>query len=78
MKKILSLLLAAALCMGLAACTNNQGAYNAGTYEATAKGYGGDVTVKMVFEDTKIKSVEATGPSETSGVGSKAIYQLPA
>jgi fumarate reductase flavoprotein subunit len=78
MKKILSLMLAAALCLGLAACADKQGIYNAGTYEATAKGYGGDVTVKMVFEDTKIKSVEASGPSETSGVGSKAIDQLPA
>ncbi|HWP80622.1 MAG TPA: FMN-binding protein [Candidatus Acidoferrum sp.] len=78
MKKTLSLMLALALCFGLAACTTTEPAYTAGTYEATADGYGGDVTVKMVFDADKITSVEATGASETAGVGSKAIDELPA
>ncbi|HWQ51037.1 MAG TPA: FMN-binding protein [Terriglobales bacterium] len=78
MKKTLFPLLALVLCFGLAACTTTEPTYTAGTYEATADGYGGDVTVKMVFDADKITSVEATGASETSGVGSKAIDELPA
>ena len=44
---------------------------------ATAQGFGGDVTVTVQVEDGKIVSVTAEGPSETQGVGSNAIDQLP-
>lgn len=44
---------------------------------ATAKGFGGDVTVTVTVTDGKIESVAAQGDSETVGVGSNALDQLP-
>lgn len=49
-----------------------------GALTGTAKGFGGDVTVTVVVDGDDIVSVEAVGASETQGVGSNAIDQLPA
>lgn len=49
-----------------------------GALTATAKGFGGDVTVTVVVDGDDIVSVEAVGSSETNGIGSNAIEQLPA
>ena len=74
MKKILSLVLAAMLVCA-SACAY---AYTPGTYEATAKGFGGDVKVTVTVDEEKITAVTAEGASETTGIGSNAIEQLPA
>ncbi len=47
------------------------------TYSATAKGYGGDVTVTITVENGKMTDAEASGPDESEGVGTRAIEQLP-
>ena len=52
-------------------------AYQAGTYEASAAGFGGDVTVTMSFDDSGIIDVQIEGAQETDGVGSVAIEKLP-
>ena len=44
----------------------------------TAKGFGGDVTVTITLTDGVITEVVAQGEGETSGIGSKAIDNLPA
>lgn len=82
MKKnsILACVLAGALL--LSGCSNtaasgSAGKYTAGTYEATAQGYGGSVTVTMTVDADSITNVKAVGENETEGVGSKAIEQLP-
>jgi uncharacterized protein with FMN-binding domain len=49
-----------------------------GALTGTAKGFGGDVTVTVVVDGDDIVSVEAVGGSETNGIGSNAIDQLPA
>lgn len=54
------------------------GMYTPGTYTATAKGYGGDVTVTMTFEADRIVEVTITGDGETAGIGSAAIEEMPA
>ncbi|MBE5961174.1 MAG: flavocytochrome c [Lachnospiraceae bacterium] len=93
MKKVFSLLLVAVLVLSLAGCgnkakdnaadTNNNvtteetGRFKAGTYEGTAKGFGGDVTAKVTLSSDRIEAIEVTGDSETSGIGSVAIEQLP-
>ena len=51
--------------------------YTDGTYEAAGKGIGGDVPVTVTVEDGKITAVEVGDNSETQGIGSKAIEQLP-
>ncbi|MCQ2506197.1 MAG: flavocytochrome c [Lachnospiraceae bacterium] len=48
-----------------------------GTFEATATGFGGKVTVTVEIANGKIVSCKAEGPDETKGIGSKAIEILP-
>ena len=48
-----------------------------GVYIATGKGIGGDVPVEVTIKDGKISDVTVGDNSETQGIGSKAIEQLP-
>lgn len=43
------------------------------TYEASAKGFGGDVNVTVTVEDGKITAVNAVGISETADLGGAAM-----
>ena len=85
MKKILTVLLCAAMVASLAACggtaASSQPASEsaaASTLTGTGKGFGGEITVTVTTEDGKITKVEAVGEKETQGIGSNAIEQLPA
>ena len=49
--------------------------YTAGTYTASAPGYGGDVTVTMIVSDDMISNVTIDGPGEEQGI--KAINEMP-
>ena len=49
-----------------------------GTYEGTGKGIGGNVPVTVTVSGGKISDVTVGDNSETQGIGSKAIEQLPA
>ncbi len=51
--------------------------YNDGTYTAEGKGIGGKVPVTVTVKDGKIAEVTVGDNSETQGIGSKAIEQLP-
>ena len=75
MKKLIALLLAA---MMMVAGISTASAMTAGTYTASAKGFGGDVTVTVEVSDSAILSVAAEGPSETAGIGTNALDMLPA
>ena len=68
----------ACLLVLLAGCAKKEGGkYTAGTYTATAQGFGGDVTVTVRVSDSSITSVAATGEAETQGVGTRALEELP-
>ncbi len=55
------------------------GAYKPGTYEASARGYAGEVTAKITIgEDGAIAEVVLEGPSETPALGGVAMEKLPA
>ncbi len=54
------------------------GSFKDGTYEGSAKGIGGDVPVTVTISGGKISDVSVGTNSETQGIGSKAIEQLPA
>ena len=54
------------------------GEYADGTYEASGKGIGGDVPVTVTVKDGKVAEVTVGDNSETQGIGSNAIEQLPA
>lgn len=48
-----------------------------GSYSATGKGYGGEVTVTLDVEGDKITNVTIVGDGETEGIGSKAVEEMP-
>lgn len=52
--------------------------YTPGDYTATAKGFGGDITVVITVDETAITHVAIAGEGETAGIGTNAIEQLPA
>ena len=52
-------------------------AYTDGEYTAEGKGIGGTVPVTVTVKDGKIAEVTVGDNSETQGIGSKAIEQLP-
>ena len=60
------------------AAADEAGALKDGTYEAEGKGIGGKVPVTVVVKDGKVSEVTVGDNSETAGIGSKAIEQLPA
>ena len=72
MKKLLSIVLAATIALGLV------GFAQAEELNGIAKGFAGEVTVVVTVEDGKIVSVVATGANETNGIGTKALEELPA
>ncbi len=47
------------------------------TLTGTAEGFGGEVSVTLTMDGDKIADVAITGDSETQGIGSNAIEQLP-
>ena len=66
MKKFVALLLVVMMMVtGMTAAS----AMTAGTYTASAKGFGGDVTVTVEVSDSAIVSVTAEGAAETAGIG---------
>ena len=48
-------------------------AMTAGTYEATAKGFHGDVKLAVTVDADKITAIEVVEHSETEGIGSVAL-----
>ena len=48
-------------------------AFTAGTYEATADGYNGPVTVSATYSDSAIEAIDVTASVETAHVGSLAF-----
>ncbi|WP_026476322.1 FAD-dependent oxidoreductase [Alkaliphilus transvaalensis] len=80
MKKFISLLIC--ICMitlMLAGCTNDQPtALIHGSYEGTAAGMQGPMTVKIAVEDSKITEIEFIENSETDYVVKVAIERIPA
>lgn len=83
MKKVLIIVLVFAMSFGILALANNMGVKQTAsaqeeTLTGTAEGFGGDITVTVVVKGDDIISVEAVGESETEGIGSLAIEELPA
>ncbi|BCJ96010.1 hypothetical protein acsn021_35790 [Anaerocolumna cellulosilytica] len=55
----------------------SEGKFKPGTYEGTAKGFGGDVVATVVLSADKMDEITVVGDSETEGIGSVAIETLP-
>jgi len=85
MKKSIALLLILVIALGIAGCGDTQapkeeggqGKYTAGTYTASGKGMGGDVTVSVTVDSDKITAIEVTEHDETPGISDPAIADIP-
>ena len=75
--KLVKSILAAATILTLAGC-GSKAIYKAGTYEATAEGRNGDVTVAVTVSDSKIEKVEVKDHKETAGIADGALEEVPA
>ncbi|MFV0550665.1 MAG: FAD-dependent oxidoreductase [Anaerorhabdus sp.] len=73
MKKILISCLIFLMAVSTVGCSSKEE-----VFEGTSKGYGGEIIAKVTFLGDKIKKIEVTGASETDGIGSVAIEELPA
>ncbi len=73
-KKIVTMLLTLALLS--ASCVALGAGYTAGTYEATARGFGGDVKAVVTVDADKITDVALTGDQETPSIGGAALETL--
>ena len=76
MRRILSLVLCACLMLTLTVCSYAAGTLNPGTYEASAQGFGGTVTVTLTFDAEKVTEAVVVGSGETPSVGGAAIEQF--
>ena len=59
-----------------AGAQSDSASFKPGTYEGSAKGFGGDVTATVVVGDTGIESVELNGSGETPELGGEALKKL--
>ena len=82
MKKFFMILLSCLMAVSVAACSSTpkeeEKIYTAGTYTATATGFGGDVTVELTVSETEITDVVITGAAETEAIGGAAIEEMAA
>lgn len=86
-KKILSLLLCLVMILSIAACSKpaepttaaptEAAIYQAGTYTSTVKGYNGDMTVEVVFDNMSIISVSILEHVESAGISDLALERIP-
>ena len=75
-KRFNALLLVIALL--IAVCGGNaEGAYKAGSYDVTVSGFHGDMKVTTTFTNDKLESIVVGDNTETPGIGTNAIDQLP-
>ena len=81
-KRIAALALASVMALSLIGCGSKSDSASSsagvsGEFTGTAKGMGGDVTVTLTLEDSKITGCTAEGADETEGIGTLALDQLP-
>ena len=73
MRKLLSILLCACLMLSLTCVCYAEGGFTPGDYEASAQGFGGQVTVRLTVDGEKVTAVSIEGPGETPTDGGQAI-----
>lgn len=83
-RRSIAMLLAGALCLGLAGCGGKGGAenspepgkYTPGTYTSSAQGFGGEVKVSMTFDANNVTEVAIDAAKETEAIGGAAAKSL--
>ncbi|MDD3410357.1 MAG: flavocytochrome c [Eubacteriales bacterium] len=78
MRRGLAILAAAMMLLLPVSVPAESAGYTPGAYQATAQGFGGALEVSVEVDESAILSVAVTASSETEGVGSRAVEELPA
>ena len=81
LKKLLVLLLAFAMALGMAACSSTPAEEPAGeltTLTGIGEGFGGPIEVEVTMDGDTITAVEVVSHSETPGISDPAIEETPA
>ena len=73
MKKLVKMLLALLMVVGVAGCSSDE----TKKASSTVKGFGGDVTVSVSLKGDKLIEITAVGEAETPEIGGKALEELP-
>ena len=80
MRKLFSNMLALFMAFSVAGCSSNTpsetGTFKAGTYSASEQGFGGEVTVTITTDTSKITDVVIVGEKETPEKGGVAMEQM--
>lgn len=68
--------------VSMSACGNNQaveeqGTYQAGTFEGRGEGKNGPIVVEVTFSPEKIEKIEVVEHHETEGLSDKSIQEIP-
>ena len=77
MRKLLAMFLSLVMLCTVLSMGSAEGAYTPGTYEATAEGLNGPVTVDVTFSEDAIVDVTVKEHMETAGISDGAIAQVP-
>src|SRR5690625_3823603 len=72
----LSVLMLMGGCAGDNESVSEGSRFSPGTYEASAEGYGGTLTIETTFTESEIETIEVVEMSETAGIGDNAIETL--
>jgi len=81
LKRVTAMALSVCLLITSAGCSSSKTStsdaiYTPGTYSASEKGFGGNVTVSLTVDSNKITDVKVEGPNETENVGGVALSKL--
>lgn len=77
MKKYLSMLLIVLMVLSGCGANNTNAKFVAGRYKGTSQGFGGELEVEVVVSEDSIKEVKVVSHTETEGIGTKAIDEIP-
>ncbi len=78
MKKILSMVLALCMLVSGMVMASAEMVFTPGTYDATVKGFGGDLKLEVTVDESSIKEVKVLEHSESAGISDPALEKLPA
>lgn len=80
LKRAIAITMSVSLLLTSVGCSSKTSAsdalYTPGTYSASEKDFGGNVTVAITVDSSKITDVKVEGPNETANVGGAALSKL--
>ena len=76
MKRLLATVICIVILCSLCAVPSAMADMTSGTYSASAKGFGGDVTVTITVDGSSVTDVQVNGDDETPAVGGAALETL--